>query len=238
MKCILVDDEAHARALLRSYLKDSEFNIHIVGEAADVDSAIELIEYEKPDVVFLDIRIKERLGFEVLEHHRNKGFKVIFTTAYDQYALAAFEYAAVHYILKPFDQAAIDSALGRCIASKDSGDLNKLNEELNSGPVLTIPNRSETIRVKHSEILYLLGSGAYTEIYLRDGKTMMASKSLSHFENLLPSENFIRIHKKYLVKLSHITIYERGNKANCTLTNGQVLPVSRTYKQRLQEVIR
>ncbi|KAB2806820.1 LytR/AlgR family response regulator transcription factor [Phaeocystidibacter luteus] len=233
LKCVLVDDEPHARGLLRNLLNQSSWKIDIAGEAADVDTAMELVALEKPDVVFLDIRINERLGFEVLDKFTNRGFKVVFTTAYDHYAVDAFKYGAVHYLLKPYDLPAVEEALARCMAEATNGTN---NEEANQ-TIVSIQSRSETLRIKGSDILYLTGSGSYTEFYLKGGKTVLASKALGHFEKSLPESEFIRIHKKHMVNIRQILSYERGAKSSVEMANSVKLEVGRTYKPKLSSIL-
>lgn len=234
MKCILVDDEPHARALLKNLISSSKYELEIVGEASDVDTAIEILLFEKPDILFLDIRIKKRLGFEVLDRFPNPEFKIVFTTAYDEYALDAFEYAAVHYMLKPYDQQTLDNAIQRCIsASGGTFSTQKLTEHLNGNGdshMLSIPNRSGTVRYPTKDILYLIGSGSYTEIYLTKGRTVLASKSIGHFGELIQDDAFMRCHKKYIINTAHVVEYEKGMQASVTMTDGRSLEVSRTHK--------
>lgn len=240
MRCIIVDDEPHARGLLRNLLDQGNHSLQVLGEASDVQSAIELITYEKPDIVFLDIRIKERLGFEVLDHFTQPDFKIVFTTAYDEYALQAFKYAAVHYLLKPYDIKSLDVAIERCIASTDKtinkSELEK-HLESNQGEAIVVPGRSGTARYPVKEILYLVGAGAYTEIYLSEGRTVLASKPLGHFEKMYSSSNLMRVHKKHMVNLSQVRHFERGSSAYITLSDGRKLEVSRTYKSKLTKVL-
>ncbi|NVK27904.1 MAG: response regulator transcription factor [Flavobacteriia bacterium] len=233
LKCILVDDEPHARGLLRNLLNQSSHSIDIAGEAADVDTAMELVALEKPDVVFLDIRINERLGFEVLDRFVDRGFKVVFTTAYDHYAVDAFKYGAIHYLLKPYDLPSVEEALTRCLVEGENG---QVVSEVNQ-TIVAIQSRSETLRIKGSEILYLVGSGSYTEFYLTGGKTVLASKAIGHFEKSLPENEFVRIHKKYIVNILQVKSFERGAKSSVEMSNGIKLEVGRTYKSRLNSIL-
>lgn len=239
MKCILVDDEPHARALLRNLILEVSPDLHIAAEASDVDSAIEVIQFEKPDIVFLDIRIKQRLGFEVLDAFQNPNFKVVFTTAYDQYALDAFEYAAVHYVLKPYDKKTLEKAISRCIETSNSASVSSkaLKEHLaeDSQHMLNVPNRTGTARYPTKEILYLIGAGSYTEIYLTGGRTVLASKAIGHFQEVIADENLLRCHKKYIVNMAHVVGYEKGSNAHLILTDGRKLEVSRTYKSTISK---
>lgn len=241
MKCVIIDDEPHARALLRNLLTEGKFGLHIVGEASDVDSAIEIISFEKPDIVFLDIRIKDRLGFEVLDRFPEPDFKIVFTTAFDEYALEAFEYAAVHYLLKPYDLKALRKAIDRCINSVHQqidrdGMLKHLNT--NQTAVVVIPNRSGTLRYPVKEVMYLIGAGAYTEIYLTEGRTVLASKALGHFQKSMNDTSIFRCHKKHMVNIDHIRKFEKGAQASVVMSDGKYLEVSRTYKSDLTHRLR
>lgn len=227
-KCIIIEDESHARELLKDLIQQSSRDLIVAGEASDVESGIELIAYEKPDVVFLDVRINDRLGFEVLDRYPKRDFHVVFTTAFDHYAVEAFNYDAVHYLLKPYSLTALEKALERCFTTNS----NELQHSTSS--IISIPNRSETIRVKSSDILYLVGAGAYTEIYIRGGKSILASKAIGFFEKLLAENDHLkRAHKKYIVNLHEVKKYEKGAKATLHMTDGREFDVSRTYKAEL-----
>ncbi|NVK05123.1 MAG: response regulator transcription factor [Flavobacteriia bacterium] len=224
-RCIIIDDEPHARKLLNQLISQSAHPLEVVGEASNVDSSITLIETRKPDIIFLDVRIQDRLGFEILDHFTNRKFDVIFTTAFDHYAVDAFQYEAIHYLLKPYSLAALDTALERSINGKSSAQ----NGSDASG-IITIPSRSETLRLKASDILYLIGDGAYTEFYLKGGKSVLASKSLGHFEKELNPNQFVRSHKKYIINLNEVSKYDKGSKPTALMSDGRTLEVSRTYK--------
>lgn len=229
--CIIIDDEPHARSLLRELVLQSSRNLSIIAEASNVDQAIQLIASHTPDIIFLDVRIQDRLGFEILDHFENRTFDVIFTTAFDHYAVDAFRYEAIHYLLKPYSLSALEDALDRCFNGSSNGQ-----QKDDTVSILSIPNRTETLRIKSMDVLYLIGAGAYTEIYIKGGKSILASKALGYFENHL-DDRFMRAHKKHIVNTAEIERYEKGAKPTIIMSDGRSLEVSRTYKSALLETL-
>lgn len=239
MKCIIVDDEPHARALLGSMLRSKHSELNIVGEVGDIDTAREMIALEKPDLVFLDVRIKDRLGFEILDAFNPTPFQVIFTTAYDEYAVDAFQYAAVHYLLKPYSTSKLAEAVERCKSSKQSPQtIDKLKGRLtDEDSLVSIVNRSGVERYHQSELLYFIGSGSYTEIYLQGGRTILASKSIGHFQKSLEEKGFLRCHKQFIINSSHVKSYEKGSHPHVIMTDGKEISVSRSHRKKLGELL-
>ena len=241
IKTIIVEDEKLARDLIRDYLgKYDEFEI--LGEYEDGFSGLKAINEQKPDLIFLDIQMPKLTGFEmleVLEHHP----AIIFTTAYDQYALKAFEHHAVDYLLKPYSRDRFDEAINKVRERVDRGDkasIGKLvkhqddqEEELQR---IVVKSRSKISVILVSEVLYLEAQDDYVMIYTRESKHLK-QKTMKYFEAHLPHDVFVRIHRSYIVKIEEISqmqLYEKESYI-VILKNGTRLPVSKTGLPRLKQ---
>lgn len=236
--CLIVDDEAGARQLIRSYLDKFVSGYNIVGEADSVAGAVEKIDLLKPDLVLLDIELPLGTGFDVVKRASFHGFQIIFVTAYNQYAIDAFKIAAVDYLLKPLRIQDLKDALTRFeerIAAKDSGaSVKVLIENFDAGSnelkriVLPTLNGFEVIRV--NTIIRCESERNYTSFYLTDGRKVLVSKTLKDFEQILTTFGFFRIHQSHLVNLSLVKKYFRGQGGEVEMSDGTVIPISRSKK--------
>ena len=217
IKAIIIDDEPLARLVIKEYLQDSS-QIQIIQECNDGFEGVKSIMQLQPGLIFLDIQMPKINGFEMLELLEQRP-AVIFTTAYDEYAIKAFETHAVDYLLKPFSKERFDKALERFF---NQAPVQKKNTEhlLQSGTPL--PSQSERIVVKNSgkikiipvpDILYLEAADDYVKIHTREG-SFLKSKTMSFFEETLPTAQFVRTHRSYILniqEISRIDPYEKEN---------------------------
>lgn len=234
MHLLIVDDEALARRLIREYLA-SHSDIQIIGECTNGEAAVDEICQAKPDLILLDIHMPKLNGLEVLEvTGRREG--VIFTTAYDQYALKAFELHAVDYLLKPFSQTRFDEAITRAKKRLEQ-DLQSVSALIHEVKIerLVVRDRGHTHIIPLADIDYIEAEDDYIRICWQ-GKSILKTQSLSALETQLNNAEFIRIHRSYIVKLSEIKGLERVNKDSqvAVLKNGVKLPVSRTGLERIR----
>lgn len=239
LSVLIVDDEELARRLTKEYLK-SHTDCHIIGECEHGLEAVEAITQLKPDIIFLDIQMPQLNGLEVLDATgRRSG--VIFTTAYDQYALKAFDQHAVDYLLKPFSQARFDNALekARFMLGQTSPSINQLITDTQTQlERIVVRDRGQTHIVLVSSIEYIEAQDDYIQIHY-DGKTLMKTQRLSDLEAQLNTDNFIRIHRSYLLHLPVLKCVEKANKDShiAVLHNGAQLPISRSGYERLKGVL-
>ena len=227
-KVVIVEDEPMSLATLEDMLLDFE-NIEIVGRASTLAQAKGVIAEAQPDLVFLDIYLPDGDGFEVLKAFPNPNFKVIFTTAYDQYAIKAFSVAALHYLLKPIHPDLLQEALERFAAYKQAFP------PVSPEPAmahLAIHSQDDMRLVPVQDIIYCEADASYTVFYIKGNQKCIASKPLGVYEKLLPATLFTRLHYKYLVNLSHINRYLKGKGGQVELSNGQLVDVSVRKKQQ------
>lgn len=241
IKTIIVEDERLARDLVRDFLSKHE-DFQIIGEYEDGFSGLKAINSLKPDLVFLDIQMPKLTGFEMLEVLEHNP-AIIFTTAYDQYALKAFEHNALDYLLKPYSAERFDEALLKARERLNRGEeqqaINNLVETHDSQKDIihrvVVKSRSKIHVIPVEKISYIEAQDDYVMIYTPESKHLK-QKTMKYFDAHLPDEDFIRIHRSYIVKLAEITqlqLYEKDSYI-VILKNGTKLPVSKTGLPRLK----
>jgi two-component system LytT family response regulator len=232
-KAAIVDDERLARNKLRKML--AEFpNVEIVGEADGVDSAIEVIEKSAPDVVFLDVQMIGASGFDLLEKVEND-FQTIFVTAYDEYAIRAFEVNALDYLLKPVKPERLKQAIEK-LSSQTKPEITAKVLEPDDFLFLTFGKKSKFVPV--NSIKYILAADVYSEVYLATGERALLLKPLNDWERQLPQKNFVRIHRSAIVNLAFVERVENQfNYSYQVFLSGESKPVSmsRRFAARLKE---
>ena len=218
LKAIIVDDQTLAISSLTAELEDHfSQRVKIVGKALGVMEAAKLIKSENPDVIFLDIHMNDGDGFDLLDIVNSPSISIIFTTASQDHALKAFQYAAVDYLLKPVDQKQLERALGK---------IESAGEELGSTKdVLTVSTQESLRLVSFESITRLMAEGNYTRIYLKDGKMILASKTLKSFEERLDSQ-FIRTHQSHLININYVQSYIKEEGGYILMEDGSQIPVS------------
>jgi two-component system LytT family response regulator len=232
MSAIIVDDERLARRELASLLK-AHPEVAIAGEAASVDEAAALVRTVDPDIVFLDIQMPKRSGFELLEAADVRG-RVVFVTAHDVHAIRAFEVNALDYLLKPVHPARLAVAIRRVLAATGEARPEATRLELDDHLFLTEGRAARFVRVR--AILCIRGAGDYSEISLPDGKQLLSPRPLKEWEARLPA-SFARVHRTAIVNLDHVERVERtSDDAFAVHVRGLPAPVplSRRHAARLR----
>lgn len=236
IKAIIVDDEKKGRESLKGLINNFCKDIIVVGEAEGVDEAEQLVNAVHPDIVFLDIEMPTHNGFELFNRFDNVTFKPIFTTAYNQYAIKAFKYSAIDYLLKPIDPDELQEAINRFNSSDDNGFIHaktKLSEFIQKESKLGISTVSGVVFVDINDIIRCEASRNYTELHLNAGNFLTASKNLQEFEDLLSPKGFLRIHRSHLVNSNRILKIVKGTNAKLVLDDGTELPISNSRKDDL-----
>jgi two-component system LytT family response regulator len=243
IRTVIVEDEAPARDILKHYLKDFPY-IEVIAECADGFSGLKTISEFKPDLVFLDIQMPRLTGFEMIEVMPERPV-IIFTTAYDQYAIRAFELNAVDYLLKPFPPERLRNAIRKAVEkigkSKDSGGpegtiIEKLPK--NTAPINRVVTRKGNAIniIPVDQIRFVQAEDDYVMIHHTEGKALK-QQTMKFYEENLPRESFVRIHRSFIVKIQEINRLEPYTKDNyvAVLNSGEKLPVSRTGYKLLRD---
>jgi two-component system, LytTR family, response regulator len=244
IRTLLIDDEALARSLVLNFMKDNQ-DFEIIGEASNGFEAIKMINELKPELIFLDIQMPKLTGLEMLELIPDPPF-VVFSTAYDQYALEAFEKNAIDYLLKPFSKDRFLKALQK-VKEKIEAKVDHKSEIQNliataipsdkSNDRIVIKDGSKIELIAYTDIYYLETYGDYVWIHTEKAK-FLKQKTMKEFENLLPS-NFLRVHRSFLVNVSHIQkleLYEK-NSYQLLLKNGARVGVSKSGYKDLKDTL-
>ncbi|MEM9526559.1 MAG: LytTR family DNA-binding domain-containing protein [Bacteroidota bacterium] len=232
---LIIDDEPEARGLLRRMLAALPGAPKLVGEADDISSGQAAILQHQPQLIFLDVQLKSGTGFDLLNLLPSLEAEVIFVTAYDQYALRAFDFAAIGYLLKPLNIRELREAYQRFRDRQTPQGHQRLETLLRDNQSqrlehIVVPNQSGFRVIKLPEILYLQGEVNYTRFFLSDGTKLLASKTLKEYDRLLSDNGFCRIHQRYLINVKHVISYQRGEGGTVKLNNGTSLDVSRRRK--------
>lgn len=241
---VIIDDEFKGRIALKQKLLDHCPDIKLIGEADSGKQGIELIGHLQPDVVFLDIEMPGMDGFEMLKKISDKKFHIIFTTAYDHYAIKAIKFAAFDYLLKPVDIEELKQATERITKNKLQNHtikkLEVLEQHLFANSVLNkiaIPTVDGLLFFNIGDIIYLEAHSNYTEIHFINNQKLTASRTLKEFEEMLPTDKFFRPHHSHIINLQYIKRYIRGDGGQIELQNGSIVSVSRSKKDEFLKVI-
>jgi two-component system LytT family response regulator len=245
LKTIIIDDEQHC---IDAILKlTSEYNgfFDIIGTYKNVEKAIKATKAHKPDLVFLDVEINDYTAFDYLEQIGDFNFFLVFTTAYSKYAVDAFKFSALHYLLKPIDIDDFNEVVDRLKNGNSIQNLNKKidillhnNEVKNQEKKIIIDTSQEGDIINVSEILYCLSNGNYTEIYIVDKNKKVSSKTLKIYEDMLSGFEFYRADQQALVNISHIKKYTKGKPTYVIMSDGKKIKVSTYKRQGLIESLR
>lgn len=229
-RAIIIDDLENARISLRKDLEDYCPDVEIIGEADGVVSGARLIRAVQPDIVFLDIHMKDGNGFDLLEILGSTNFALIFTTSSDEHAIRAFRYSAVDYLLKPIDYEQLQDAVNRATRMPDT-TLNLLRGNLSGQNRRIALNSQEKVDVVDlDDIIRLESSGAYSVFHLRDGGQIIVTRTLKEYDELLSRDGFIRVHQSHLVNMKFIRSFVKTDGGYLKLTTGHDIPVSSRKK--------
>jgi len=244
-KTIIVDDEKGCRDSLESLLKDFS-EVNVVAKVSSIAAAEEAINNFQPQLVFLDIEMPGGTGFELLEKIAPIGFEIIFTTAYDQYAIKAIKYSALDYLLKPIDPVELAKAINRFSSKRYDQDLintkfKTLLSNISGEPIhqkIAISDGEGLSFVKISDIIRFQSDGSYTYMHtINDKKPTLISKPIGDYQEMLVNESFARIHRSHLINLQHVTKYVKGEGGYAIMTDGSNVEVARRKKAEFIEAL-
>ncbi len=241
VKAVIIDDDFASRMVLREILKKAIGNVELLGEAGSIVEGIPLIERVNPDVVFLDISMPDGSGFDLLDRIKKIDFKIIFITAYTEYAIRAFKYSAFDYIVKPINIQELAKAISRIPKIKrvkDKAAVHELKANLfpgsENGPkTIALPEMNGFAIIPVDKIIRCEGLRNYTRIIFKEEAEKIVPRTLLEFENLLTPLGFIRIHRSHLVNLANVVRYIKTQGGTVELKSGELLKVSPKYKDEL-----
>ena len=242
LKAIIVDDEPDCVKLLALQLKLYCPDVKVIAECTSSEDALHEIKMHKPNIVFLDIEMPVMNGFQLLEQLGTINFSLVFVTAYDQFAVKAFRYSALDYLLKPIDAKDLQAATQKAALQQwpDKQQLSLLKNQVNGAERvvpdrIALPFQNGVAFAEIRSILYCQSENNYSRFFTVDGRQHVVARTLGDVQEILEERNFLRVHRQYLVNLDHIVKYVRGEGNFLVLTNGQQVPVARAQKERLIE---
>ena len=239
LKAILIDDEPRGISSLQKLLHINCPNINVVGSSTEANEAIRMVRNLLPDLIFLDIAMPVKNGFELLKELKDSNFEVIFVTAHNQFMIEAFHFSAVDYLLKPVEDNLLIDAVNRAKKriEEKSGHIqietllhNLQQKRMAQKMRICIPSLKGFQVVELDDILYAESYGNYTNLYFQNKPLVCTSKPMHEYEKLLEDAGFVRIHKSILVNLLHVKEYLRGEGGSVILSNGHEVEVARRKK--------
>jgi two-component system, LytTR family, response regulator len=244
LKAILIDDELSSLQNLQQKLKEFCPDMEVLATAQRPETAIILIEQHKPDVIFLDIEMPRMNGFRMLDEIENINFEIIFTTAYNHYAVDAIRISAFDYLTKPIAIKDLQNAVERLAKQRQIQTKEKLGVLKNSigasksqDEKIAIPTGDGLEFISINTILHIESSSNYSKIYLQNGKNILVTKLLKDFEDMLLPYRFYRIHNSHLINLKYIEKYIKGEGGQVRLINGTIIDVARRKKDEFLKLI-
>jgi two-component system, LytTR family, response regulator len=241
LSSIIIDDELKSRENLKVLVEDFCTDIQVTALCASVNDAVTAIKSKSVDLVFLDVQMQGESGFDLFDRVKERNFEVIFTTAYAEYAIKAFKFSALDFLLKPIDVEDLRQAVEK-VKLKQNNQAGNLSQKVqqfianmkvtdSENFKLALPTSTGLIFVKVKDILYCEASSNYTTIHLADKKKYLITRTLKDYEDLLQDHNFLRIHNSYLVNMNAVKQYVRGEGGSVTLIDNTSLDVSKRKKE-------
>lgn len=245
MKALIIDDEKTGAAGLKVLIEQHCTEITLEGIEHSAPDGIKRIFEVEPDLVFLDIEMSPDTGFDVIEATKGLDYHVIFTTAYDSYAIKAFKTQAVDYLLKPIDVSELKNAVKNAVKRSQKNQsisgpqletlIKNIREPLKK---ISLPTGNGIVLVSVDDILYFESDSNYTQVFFKTGNKMLISKTLKSFDEKLSDQHFCRVHAAFIVNLNEIDRYIKGDGGTIIMKNKSSIPVSRAYKQILLDRIK
>ncbi|MEO6813211.1 MAG: LytTR family DNA-binding domain-containing protein [Ginsengibacter sp.] len=236
LKVIIIDDEQDSVKLLQWQLSEYCPQVKVVGTYTSTVNALSGIEMLQPNLVFLDIEMPVMNGFEMLEKVLHTNFSLVFVTAYNQFALKAFRFNALDFLVKPIDTKELIEAVSKAekVVAPTSSQLTMLQKQLRGEAVtkIAIPGQHGVNFVDLNEIVYVEASNNYSNLILTDSRHFLISKTLKDVQEVLEEEHFLRVHRQYIINLNHVKHFNR-NEGVLTMANGENIPVARNQKEHL-----
>lgn len=237
VRSFIADDESAARTVIKDYLAQSFPDVIVVGEATSVTQAITLLKDQKIDLLFLDVQLEDGTGFNLLDQLPDLNFNVIFTTAHNEFAIRAFRYNAIDYLLKPIDPDEFVIAVQKAREHKNREQLRLQYSQLiitakeNSFDRITLSTSEGQIFAKTNDIVRIETYGNYSFVFLAQNDRLLVSKNLKEFEEMLPEPDFFRVHQSHIVNTGYVQKYMKDEGGYVIMSDNARIPISRRRKE-------
>jgi len=248
IQTLIIDDESQSRLLIKKLLEDFTGSSFAITEAGNVKEALEKVNYVAPQLIFLDIQMQGETGFDFLDKLRSWNFEIIFITAHSEFAIKAFRYCALDYLLKPIDKGEFGDAIQKAVAKTNLNN-NNLSQQLEMlkqhlkhkdslNDKLSISTTEGIIFIDIPNILYCCALNNYTEFHLAGNQKIISSQTLGYYNDLLEAHHFFRIHRSYLINLRQITMYKRADGGSVVMKDGEEIEISRNHKESFLKIFK
>jgi two-component system, LytTR family, response regulator len=231
IKTVIIDDDLVSQEALKDVLHDLGNELEIVGVYSGVEETLANLPGMEVDILFLDMELQDGQGFDVLKRLEDINFEVIITTMHDSFMLEAIKHSAIDYLFKPVSIADLSSAISRFESKVQKLQKLKRSNTKELQTRLVIPNQDGLELVEIKDLVRLQSDGAYTKLYLEDGRHHLTSKNLGHYEDRLKVHDFFRVHHQHLISLNHIKKYMKGDGGSVTMSDNSIVDVSRRKKE-------
>ncbi|MCW1148619.1 LytR/AlgR family response regulator transcription factor [Flavobacterium lacisediminis] len=242
---IIIDDEINNLVLLKHFIKKFCLTIEIVGEADSVSSGIDIINARKPKILFLDIKLNDSDVYEILDEIDFTEYEIVFVTAYDEFALKAFKYNAVDYVLKPVLIEDLVLAVNKCITRIEEKERfeNHLEdgykkETLTNSKYISVASMDKVDIIKKDDLVFCKSDGRYTTFFMKNKEEIVACKNIGEYESILVDDNFFRIHHSYIINLDHVVNINKKSGYYCEMINGALLPIAKRRQDSLNRFLK
>lgn len=241
LRTLIVDDEKHAREMLITALTICCIDTEVIGTAATVEDAVQKANVQKPDLILLDINLPDGTGFEVLDKIVDKKTSIIFVTAYDHYAVKAFKFSAVDYIVKPVDIDELEFAIEKAKEQKETNDLghklkvliDNMNNSGSEEKKIVLKTQESIHIVKVGEIIHCISDQNYTEFYLTNKRKFIVSRTIKEFEAILRDYGFFRPHQSHIINVNRISHFDKTDGGALVMEDSTNVPVSKRKRSEL-----
>ncbi|MGI9543730.1 MAG: LytR/AlgR family response regulator transcription factor [Cyclobacteriaceae bacterium] len=240
LSAVIVDDEKHCLETLSWQLQRFCPEVNLLATCSGAQEALEILQKQSVDLVFLDIEMPHMNGFEMLQQLSSIKFDVIFTTAYDMFAVKAFQFSAVDYLLKPIDKDQLQQAVQKVLLKGQAISAEQLNvlfqslyQQAPNMQKIALPTMEGLEFIQSNQIVHCQSESNYTHIFLQNGSKLLISKTLKETEEMLTGHNFMRVHHSHLINLNHIKKYVKGDGGYVIMSNDDSINVSRSRKEDL-----
>jgi len=241
IKAVIIDDDRVSLIMLRKMILDNFGGIDIIGEAYSADQGIQLIKRIKPELVFLDIEMPHKSGFDMLDAFDTIDFEIIFITSHDEYAIKAIKISALDYILKPIKADELKAAINKFLKNHNSKNQalrhnvlkNELKNETSNPLSIVLPTSREFHITSPNDIIRCQSDSYYTNVFTLKGEKIMVSRTLKEFEGILSESGFIRVHNSHLVNTLHVKSFHKSEGGYLIMSDNEKIPVSRRKKENI-----
>jgi two-component system LytT family response regulator len=243
-RAIIIDDEQDSIDLLKIYLKKYCPKIEACSSATNVEDGIKLYYEEDPDIMFLDIELRDENSFEIIESISDLNCEIIFVSSYEQYALNAISYNITGYVLKPIEAKSLTKNVNKAIESIElkkhieSLEDEKLKNIVKTSSLIAIPSSTKIELLRSSDIIYAQADGRYTVFHLVNGESKVTTCNIGEYEKKLNPTEFVRIHHSYMVNLNMVKRIDVVGGYYCEMLNNKSLPIAKRKRDKLQRILK